>query len=219
LANADRFPLTVKTGAFPPLAKFPARFGIVERADSVLPLTVRRIEPELRAAIARVDARDASALGAFVDRVKASVFRIPPEFSGAIVPWLRRVATAKRDASVFTPTESGRTVRAVPRPRGADAFEVIGLPLGQPGLYIVELESAVLGAAQLGDKRTMYVPTVALVTNLSVHFKWGNASSLVWVTALDTGHPVEGARVTVQDCGGNVLWRGQTAADGIARIA
>jgi uncharacterized protein YfaS (alpha-2-macroglobulin family) len=64
----------------------------------------------------------------------------------------------------------------------------------------------------------MYVPTAALVTNLSVHFKWGNANSLVWVTALDTARPIEGARVTVQDCGGTVLWRGRTGTDGIAHV-
>ena len=218
LANADRFPLTVKTGAFPPLAKFPSRFGIVESADPVLPVSVRRLEPELRVAIARVDERERSALGAFADRMKASVLRIPPEYSGDIVPWLRRVATAKREGSVFGANDLGRTAHVLPRPHGSEAFEVMGLPLGKPGLYIVELESARLGAALLGEKKTMYVPTAALVTNLSVHFKWGNASSLVWVTALDTGRPVESARVTVQDCGGTVLWRGRTGADGIARI-
>ena len=39
----------------------------------------------------------------------------------------------------------------------------------------------------------MYVPTAALVTNLSVHFKQGPDNSLVWVTSLDHAHPVAGA--------------------------
>ena len=64
----------------------------------------------------------------------------------------------------------------------------------------------------------MYVPTAVLVTNLSVHFKWGRESSVVWVTTLDTGEPVKDAVVTVRDCVEKVLWKGKTDASGIARI-
>ena len=49
LANANRFPLQVKTAEFPPLAKFAARFGIVEwKADPTLPVTLRNLEPEVQ---------------------------------------------------------------------------------------------------------------------------------------------------------------------------
>ena len=44
----------------------------------------------------------------------------------------------------------------------------------------------------------MYVPTAALVTNLSVHLKWGREASLVWVTTLDDARPV-GGRARVRD--------------------
>ncbi|WP_340054737.1 hypothetical protein, partial [Pseudomonas sp. JAI120] len=55
----------------------------------------------------------------------------------------------------------------------------------------------------------------ALVTNMSVHFKWGRARSLAWVTALDTGKPVAGAEVRVSDsCTGEVLARGVTDKSG-----
>ena len=50
LANASRFPLAVRTDEFPPLAKFSARFGIIEQADPVLPVTVRNLEPQLHGA-------------------------------------------------------------------------------------------------------------------------------------------------------------------------
>jgi Bacterial alpha-2-macroglobulin MG3 domain len=59
---------------------------------------------------------------------------------------------------------------------------------------------------------------VGLGTNLSVHFKWGKESSLVWVTTLDEGRPAPEARVAVHDCLGKVLWSGQTDAQGIARV-
>jgi hypothetical protein len=218
--NAARFPLTVKTAAFPPLAKFAARFGIVERADPVLPVTLRRIEPAVKLALLRADREPKAGAAGFIERVKAAVLHIPPEASGEILPWLRRVAEAKRETSVFGADAAGRGVResVLPKPGGADAFEVMGLPLGRPGLYIVELESARLGQSLLEKPGPMYVPTAALVTNLAVHFKWGAENALVWVTALDRGRPVGGARVTIQDCAGAVRWRGETDAQGLARV-
>ena len=88
-----------------------------------------------------------------------------------------------------------------------------------PGFYVVEIESDILGAALLGQPKPMYVPTTVLVTNLSVHFKRGIESSLVWVTTLDKARPVAGAAVEVIDCTGTRLWQGTTDRDGIARPA
>jgi hypothetical protein len=64
----------------------------------------------------------------------------------------------------------------------------------------------------------MYIPAGALVTNLSVHFKWARENALAWVTTLDTAKPTEGAHVTVQDCHGAVLATGVTDAQGLARF-
>jgi len=214
--NAARFPLAVKTAGFPPLAKFAARFGIVERADPVLPVTLRRIEPEVKLAMVRADRAPS-----WLERVKATMLHIPPEASGEVLPWLRRVAEAKRETSVFGAPAARNSVREsiLPKPGGADVFEVVGLPLGRPGLYVVELESPRLGQALLDKPGPMYVPAAALVTNLGVHLKWGAENALVWVTALDSGRPVGGARVTIQDCKGEVRWRGETDAHGIARVS
>ena len=222
LANAERFPLTIRTEAFPPLAKFSARFGIIERTDPVLPVTLRNLEPEVRARLLRADKEPTPGIGGtfgeWLDRIKGQLWRIPPERSQEVVPWLRRVASARRGASVFGGAEEKRKEMSIPKPSGARAFEVVGIPLGGPGLYIVELESPKLGASLLGRPEPMYVPTAALVTNLSVHLKWGHEVSLVWVTTLDKGRPVPEARVTVQDCAGSVLWTGLTDQQGLARI-
>jgi alpha-2-macroglobulin len=221
LTNAGRFPLAVRTEAFPPLAKFAGRFGILERSDPVLPVTLRNLEPEVRAQLMRADPKPTAgpvgALHDWLDRMKGRVWRVPPERSRDVVPWLRRVEAASRERSIFG--EESRKEFSVPKPAGAKPFEVIGIPLDGPGLYVVELESAKLGAALLDPPRPMYVHTAALVTNLAVHFKWGGEQSLAWVTALDTGRPVAGARVSVQDCAGKVLWDGETDQSGIARIA
>jgi hypothetical protein len=87
-----------------------------------------------------------------------------------------------------------------------------------PGLYIVEIESPRLGASLLGKPQSMFVPTSVLVTNLSVHFKWGREASLIWVTTLDEGRPVHEAQVAVHDCKGQTLWAGATDNQGIARV-
>ena len=97
-------------------------------------------------------------------------------------------------------------------------FEVVGIPLATPGYYVVEIESLRLGASLLDKKAPMYVRTGVLVTNLGVHFKRGRENSLVWVTTLDKGKPVEGADVAVNDCRGRQIFAGRTDAQGLARI-
>ncbi|MBL0039061.1 MAG: hypothetical protein IPP36_11340 [Nitrosomonadales bacterium] len=50
LVNASNYPLKVATDELPPLAKFPARFGILElNAEPVLPVTLRNLEAMVRA--------------------------------------------------------------------------------------------------------------------------------------------------------------------------
>ena len=97
-------------------------------------------------------------------------------------------------------------------------FEVIGIPLPQPGYHVVEIESPRLGQALLDRATPMYVRTGVLVTNLAVHFKWAPVNSGAWVTTLDKGKPVPGAAIQVSDCRGNKVWSGQTDAQGFARI-
>jgi hypothetical protein len=228
LTNADKFPLAVKTGPFPPLAKFSARFGIIEwKAEPVLPVTLRNLEPEIQAKLLRVDKKEiepagvAESLQDWLKYIQGKIWRIPPERPEEIVPWLRRVAVARRENSVFSSSAPDRPTRdfTLPKPNGAQAFEVVGIPLQAPGLYIVELASVRLGTSLLGKPQPMYVPTAALVTNLSVHLKWGSETSLVWVTTLDKAQPVPDARVTVQDCRGKILWQGETDRQGIARVS
>jgi len=56
LSNADKFPLTVSTDTYPPLAKFAARFGIIEaKGDRLLPVTIRNIERQLQGRLLKVD--------------------------------------------------------------------------------------------------------------------------------------------------------------------
>ncbi|MFH0976156.1 MAG: MG2 domain-containing protein [Spirochaetota bacterium] len=212
LVNADKFPLEVRTGTYPPLAKFAARFGILEmKADPVLPVTLRNLEPEVKGQMLRVGTGKGAS-----GSITGKIFNVGSE-EGNIQDWLRRVGAAERESSVFVNDKTAKDFK-LPKPLGAEAFEVVGIPIKEPGLYIVELESEILGASLLGKQAPMYVPTAVLVTNMSVHFKWGRESSLIWVTSLDKGEPVKDAEVAVKDCSEKILWQGKTDANGIARI-
>ena len=258
LANQKRFPLPVRTDEYPPLAKFPARFGIIEsKGDGMMPVTLRNLEAILEARVAKTGMQDDAGahlvekadaainwLKNKLDESKQSGGTVPGSYSRVadgdmmtILDWMKRLRQMENErwrydektnqnvpeyrlgqASIFS--ERDRVTRLqVPKPEGARAFEVVGIPLKKPGFYVVELASPRLGAALLNSRTPYYVQSAALITNLAVHFKWGRESSLVWVTALDSGAPVPKALVSIQDCSGRVFFRGPADAQGRARVA
>ncbi|HTR61458.1 MAG TPA: MG2 domain-containing protein, partial [Candidatus Binataceae bacterium] len=221
LSNASQFPYPVQVDHFPPLAKFSARFGIIESVDPVLPVTVRNLEAEIHGAKMKLDPTAGHATGfeGLVTRVTARLFQLTEPDPKSILTWLRRVAEARRADSVFEGApDANQTAFALPKPNGPQAFEVMGIPLKARGLFVVELKSEKLGAALLGENKPMYVPTSALVTNLAVHFKQGRANSLIWVTELENARPVSGAEVAIADCNGAQIWSGSTDSRGIALV-
>jgi hypothetical protein len=131
------------------------------------------------------------------DQILGKHLHLSPNQPQDILAWLRAVAMAARDLSAFG--------AHLPKPDEAKPFEVVGIPLEAPGLYIVEIESPRLGAFLLGKPQSAFIPTSVLVTNLSVHFKWGRQASLIWVTTLDEGRPGHDAQVAVHDCTGKTL--------------
>ncbi len=232
LQNATRFPLDVRTDEFPPLIKFASEFGIIEdHAGAVLPVTVRNVEPSLAASLSQSPKTDN------IDGdIPARVHRAQDVF--AMLDWMEKAKTTGQWRGEWVDDGTGKEVYRndtgstsifdentevqrldVPRPEGEKAFEVIGIPLKNPGFYAVELQSRSLGAALLGRDAPRYVATTALVTNMVVHFMWGRESSLIWVTALDSAKPVANADIAIGDtCTKQVLWNGTTAADGTARV-
>ena len=232
LENAARFPLEIDVDEYPPLVKFSGEFGILEaREGGVLPVTLRNVEDE----------------AARRQKLPARKLKVPAD-PGSIATWLRKVEEAARPKGEWrTETPSAAVAAAnggnasywydmtgtqsvfasgdqpesfaIDKPLGKRPAEVIGIPLGKSGLHVVEIESRTLGSALLGRDEPRYVATSALVTNLSVHFLWGRETSQAWVTQLDSGRPVAGAKVVVTDfCSGEKRWEGQTGVDGLARI-
>jgi len=246
LENAARFPLQVRVDEYPPLAKFSGHFGILEATEGgILPVTVRNLETDLPGQQAELPGKtlrldnDPAVIADWLRRVERS-----DERKGR---WVRlsqeelkqrRAMKSKLDdgdaeasdqtrevwedtsatESVFTAQDSPKTL-SVPTLGAKKPTQVVGIPLGKPGFYVVELQSRILGNALLGRDETRYVATSALVTNLAVHFKWGREASRVWVTQLDTGEPVADADVAItMYCQGSEVWHGRTDKDGIASI-
>ena len=242
LTNQGKFPMSVKTDSYPALAKFPSRFGIIEMQEgAALPLTVRNIEAEIKTWLKKAEepqkdtkqkAKEAgnaeTAKKIMPDPAKKTAENVEQNLKGKlhkvrtgkeeqIITWLGIMASAQREKPVLKDKDDVQAL-SIPKPGGSKEFEVIGIPLKDHGFYIVELESRMLGSRLLKKPGPMYVPAAVLVTNLAAHFKWGRESSIVWVTTLDKGEPVNGASVTLRDCRGKVVWEGTTDYSGVARI-
>lgn len=243
LRNADNFPLAVATGPMPPLAKFAAApFGIVERyaepdGTALLPVTLRNVEAALR-----TQALTAGKVGDLAPRSDAEIVRwllkvaryesfyvdredaareVKQPLPRPLEPHEKHRVQA-RMLSLLAGTPGVRNLD-LPRPAANEPrpFEVVGIPLA-PGFHVVEIASPALGKSLLdarhGEPRTMYVRTTALVTNLAVHFKLGRENALAWVTTLDKGTVVAGAKVRVSSCDGKELATGVTDARGIVEL-
>ena len=201
LSNGARFPQVVAMDQLPPLARFAAEFGVLERnAQPALPVTLRDVEAAAR------DGRG----------VPGRVLTLRDDLE--IMRWLKALDSA---ADVYRPLladqKAGRNI-LVPRTESSGVTEVVGIPLPEAGLHVVELASPRLGQRLSGEPKTYFVRSSALVTNLAVHFKKGEENSLVWVTRLDSGRPLPGADVVVRECTGAVLAMARTDDQGIARI-
>lgn len=200
LDNISSFPLNVKTDEYPPLAKFAAEFGILEsKASPILPVTVRNLEAKTTGRLLSLNGFDMN--------------------STNLKKWLLAISSHDRDKTIFKENNPNIRNLEIPKTLMDGSMEVVGIPLIKPGLYVVEIESKKLGSSLLEKGGKLYVPTIALVTNLSVHFKWGRESSLVWVTELSSGKPVEGAEIEIADCKGKIYAKGKTLKDGTIKVA
>lgn len=127
----------------------------------------------------------------------------------------RRLSLLADEPDARRVTLPGATAVADPALR---PFEVIGVPVPEPGLHVLEIESPRLGQALLAQDQPMFVRTLALVTNLSVHLKLGRDDALVWVTTLDDAQVVPQAEVSLLDCRGLRLAQGRTDDNGLLHV-
>lgn len=212
LTNAKEYPLNVQTDGYSPLIKFSARFGVVEwTTESMLPVSVRNIEKNMKI----------NQLG-----FAGKTFNLASLESAKNIIELYELTMDKgeyaydgvdpRNNSIF---KREKPIQFnLPKASGEHDYEMMGIPLKDPGFYVVEVESPRLGEVLTLSKKPMYVATSVLVTNMGVHFKKGIESSLVWVTELKTAKPVEGAAISIRDCKGEEIAKGVTGKDGILKV-
>ncbi|MFB5651583.1 alpha-2-macroglobulin [Leptospira wolffii] len=244
LQNFASFPLPFKTEDFPPLAKFSSDFGVLEKfPEALLPVTVRNIEapvfaqhlnplsPEGEGELiheqwGKLSSKGKEFLGNVFGKdeekkpsggkpLQAQSIVIGPSDVKNLMHWYRKGREYDHEKSVFESLDQKKLKFGIPSPNGQKRFEVIGIPLKKSGLHIVEIESPILGESLHENKKPYYVRTAALVTNLSLHFKWGKSSSLVWATSLDKGLPTEGAEIGIYDCNANLIYQGTTDSSGL----
>lgn len=243
LANADFFKKPVKTASLPPLLKFAHQgIGVLERfafapaADqaepALLPLAVRGVDSGLLGSSStsageirnlRVDSsRDLFEWYARLNRVGD----YPIQKHALESAWRLQETNYQNESpqidpksqSLFDFLNIGNQAQLLSLPSPPDIqdkdIELIGIPLAQPGLHIIEAKSAQLGNTYIENDDAMYVRTAALVTNLAVHSKLSDHQLLVWVSRLDNAQPVANANIEVLNCVGSVVATGRTNAQG-----
>jgi uncharacterized protein YfaS (alpha-2-macroglobulin family) len=156
-----------------------------------------------------------------VQSITQRIARMPPD---SIVPRLRELEDGKPSPP---PAAAAVTRRLAITP---DVVATHGLDTRQrlspadTGLLWMDVAAAELlpGTTPQADNEpgSYGVPrvlrTLLQVTNLGITVKDSPASTLVFVTRLDTGVPVPDARVTIMDADNQTRWRGATDRDGVA---
>lgn len=172
--------------------------GVLERSlGGIAPITLQNIKSDLPLKILKVAGSDAE-----------------------IVKWLGRFGQsytydgAKKP--VLTADIDGVETRTLRQLHSEKSREIQGIELISPGLYLLETSSNELPDTKPGETR--YVRSIALVTNLALHFRRSQEGALVWVTTLDQGKPLAGTEIRVSTCDAKQVWQGVSDVEGLARI-
>ncbi len=164
-----------------------------------------------------------------IEAAKDNVPRLPIEVSNLksidVQMW------TLTDPAELVPALLERSDRSTWLNRPADFAEsqALSYPRNEARIHPLELtkvfKESKTGVALVNVKTNdvKYVPKdgwtmLAQVTDLAAHVKIGPKKSLVWVTRLSNGAPVEGADVTLYDQGGASKWTGKTDKDGLADV-
>ena len=159
---------------------------------------------------------------------------LEPSGDGQLPVQVTNLSTLEADLWATTPQEMaqlelGTTSEAAPpRPPDAPLRLALAYPKNEPHLHGVDLRAALHGAktglvavrlrAPGTDFEGHPLRVLAQITNLAVHAKIGATRSLVWVTAVDSGKSVEGARISVYGSAGGPLAEATTDASGLAAL-
>jgi alpha-2-macroglobulin len=219
----NRSPYMVVPGAFKPGVQYTVSVAagtadVFKQADNA------KFDTKVRTD----DLRPSMVVGGFLGVVEASgPPRLPVEVANLktldVNMW--KLTVAEVASLVAQPTYERKAF-----PRAADFSERLPLkyPRNVSRVHPLELKN-VFGDSKTGlafvtvDSNELpsgHQPEQQLVqvTDLAAHIKIGPKSSLVWVTRLSTGAPVDGADVTLHDQAGAQVWAGRTNGDGFADV-
>ena len=209
LSNRSKFPLTFRTGHYPPLAKFPGAFGILEaNADPIVPVSIRNVEKEV------VLHKTSTVLSLNNPKIFAQ--------------WLQSIDRRQdvgytevelRAVSVFKGSPIATKKEVLKYTAGKNDIEVLGLPVKQKGLHLLELSSPILAKSLLKNQNVFYISSAILVTNMVVHLKVAENETLAWVTTLDKAEVVADAHVSLYNCKAELLDSGKTGAKGFVILS
>ena len=196
LANADEFPLAIRTGRLRPGATLAHR--LIVRSGATAPVLLRRPPSILNGR--RLGVSDEPEIARWITRTEDHRDEPTAAWGG------RESSLLAQAARATTPFELN----------SEDApFHLAGVPVVEPGLHVLEL--TLPPSEGIPDAR--YAVGTASATRLAVHFQLGQESSLVWVTGLDDAEPIAGATVRITDgCTGQALAEGRSDVDGLARF-
>ncbi len=212
LANADRFPRTIS------FARKPAYIGFVNAGVQVIPraaangapaqvvVAARYAEPAVAVQAARISGMQGIPGETAALALLRSVAEWPQQAGDAAYPVFGKVGSLLPPAARMS----------LPTAGGPLAFA--GLPLTQPGLWLVELDSPLHRAAHPGARNpTAPRATLVQISDLNVTARISTRGrSLLWVTGMATGKPLADVSLAIYDCDDREVWRGSSAADGSA---
>jgi len=234
LSNPEVLRKGFEFGRFPPYLGIPLRIGTLpwknsQKIPPLWPVVVRKLDPQLEVRQSHVGGNEDEETASKAARLWRSVAALQTEYYQSSKP-LPRLEDFNWPQTLFVPTRGGE-------------IETVGVPLGEPGLYLLEVESPAWSAyfttsdqehdpklfSQNFQNQDEYRRAKNFmwrasrmawvqVTNLNITVPLGSdKDALVWVTTIDSGLPVEGARVDVFNQNGQLLWWGKTDAQGLAK--
>lgn len=191
----------ISIGDVPSLIQFatpPHDVGVLEsKLGGIAAITLQNVEPELPLKVMKL-----------------------PDNDREIVEWLARFGRSHYGGvtreSLLNSASDLVENRILLKQHDERAREVLGIELGRPGLYLLEVSSTRVPGAKPTEKH--HITSAALVTNLALHFRRSAENALVWVTSLDEGKPVAGADIRISACDGGQVWQGITDSEGLSRI-
>ena len=214
LANADDFPLSLRT-RLPPGASFFGQLRVVEAGTApTVPVLLRRPLRE-HCASCGIHARmirmhdDQQIL----DFIRAAAENAKPTIHHDQTGRQHRMPGRWNWPSSPISALAGLDAERVPLALDhSSPYQYLGIPAAR-GFHAVEVA---LPRSPIGGFD--HVAAGMLVTNMAVHFLRTRESSLVWVTTLADAAPVPDAAVTIADaCTGAPIWKGATDTRGLVR--